>query len=288
MSQNGMERKGFFLHHSQCESLFSLPDAQLAAVIRACHAFSCGKEPDLSDPIVACAFGLMRPSLEMSIKRAEAGRKGGEANGSKPEANESKRKQIEAKQEIKNKKQELIRKDSSLRSESSPEQSAVADTSGVVAVATPAEIILPLTGNREFAVSREDVREWSELYPAVDVMQELRAMRGWLMANPRQQKTPAGIKRFCNSWLAKKQDRSCGGSPRASPGNQPAAPTEWQLQKQRQRLMAADLNRLRAEEEREWANWTGWDKPKKGDDDGIAIFSGAAIGENEHAVSGGH
>lgn len=59
----------------------------------------------------------------------------------------------------------------------------------------------------------EDVLKWQQLYPAVDVFQELRAMEGWLDANPTKRKTPRGIKRFVNSWLARAQDR--GGSPQA-------------------------------------------------------------------------
>lgn len=57
----------------------------------------------------------------------------------------------------------------------------------------------------------EDVLRWQQLYPAVDVFQELRAMEGWLDANPTKRKTPRGVKRFVNSWLARAQDR--GGSP---------------------------------------------------------------------------
>ena len=53
----------------------------------------------------------------------------------------------------------------------------------------------------------EDVEKWKELYPAVNVEQELRAMEGWLDANPTKRKTERGIKRFVNSWLARAQDR---------------------------------------------------------------------------------
>ena len=49
--------------------------------------------------------------------------------------------------------------------------------------------------------------EWSELYPAVDVMQELRKMAGWLDANPSKRKTKRGILRFVNGWLAREQDK---------------------------------------------------------------------------------
>jgi hypothetical protein len=59
----------------------------------------------------------------------------------------------------------------------------------------------------------EDIEKWKELYPAIDVDQELRAMEGWCDANPTKRKTARGIKRFVNSWLARAQDK--GGSPMA-------------------------------------------------------------------------
>ena len=56
-----------------------------------------------------------------------------------------------------------------------------------------------------------DVIQWQKAYPAIDVYQELNAMESWLDANPTKRKTPRGIKRFVNSWLARAQDK--GGSP---------------------------------------------------------------------------
>jgi hypothetical protein len=73
----------------------------------------------------------------------------------------------------------------------------------------PAPVIeLPLNDGSEHAVLPEAVVEWKHLYPAVDVMQELRNMRGWLLANRQKRKTRRGIERFINSWLAKRQDKS--------------------------------------------------------------------------------
>lgn len=71
---------------------------------------------------------------------------------------------------------------------------------------------LPLNDGTFFCVSVKQCQEWAALYPAVDVMQQLRSMRGWLDANPSKRKTKAGIKRFVNGWLAREQDR--GGSAR--------------------------------------------------------------------------
>ena len=77
-------------------------------------------------------------------------------------------------------------------------------------------ITLPLNDGSEYPVTQEQVDEWEMLYPAVDVMQQLRCMRGWLNANKTRRKTRAGILRFINGWLAKEQDRG-----RASPPLQP-------------------------------------------------------------------
>lgn len=69
-------------------------------------------------------------------------------------------------------------------------------------------IEIPLTGNAWFAVTDEMVNDWSNLYPAVDVMQELRNIRGWNDAHPRQRKTKRGIRAHINTWLSKAQNQS--------------------------------------------------------------------------------
>ena len=83
----------------------------------------------------------------------------------------------------------------------------------------PPLITLPLNNGTEWPVTTEMVSEWSALYPAVDIMQELRKMRGWCCAKPKNRKTPRGIQAFITNWLSKEQDR--GGS-RASPVRPPA------------------------------------------------------------------
>lgn len=78
------------------------------------------------------------------------------------------------------------------------------------AASPPPVIALPLNDKTDYEVSEQELGEWSELYPAVDVMQELRSMKGWLNSNPTKRKTRSGIKRFINSWLAREQNK--GGS----------------------------------------------------------------------------
>ncbi len=67
-------------------------------------------------------------------------------------------------------------------------------------------IKLPLNTG-EHPVFQRDLEEYRELYPAVDVPQAMRDMRGWLLANPKRRKTSRGIGRFINSWLAREQDK---------------------------------------------------------------------------------
>lgn len=71
----------------------------------------------------------------------------------------------------------------------------------------PPVITLQLNTGEEYPITQEDADKWAELYPAVDIMQELRKMKGWCMDNPKKRKTKNGIKRFVGSWLAREQDK---------------------------------------------------------------------------------
>ena len=79
----------------------------------------------------------------------------------------------------------------------------------------PPAIVLPLNDGTDYPVSVEQCQEWKALYPAVDVIQQLRGMKGWLDANPAKRKTRRGINAFIVRWLAREQDR--GGTARQAP-----------------------------------------------------------------------
>lgn len=72
---------------------------------------------------------------------------------------------------------------------------------------SPVVITITLNDQTEYEITEADVKGWIELYPAVNIMQELRKMKGWAAANPKKRKTKGGILRFINSWLAKEQDK---------------------------------------------------------------------------------
>ena len=68
-------------------------------------------------------------------------------------------------------------------------------------------ITLPLNTGEEYPVFQRNIGEFAELYPAVDILQAMRGMRGWLLTNPAKRKTKRGINRFINSWLSREQDK---------------------------------------------------------------------------------
>lgn len=81
-------------------------------------------------------------------------------------------------------------------------------------------IKLPLINRDDFLVTKDYVKELKDLYPAVDVEQALRNMRGWLDANPRNRKTPRGIKRFITGWISREQDKAPRVSDKPKPVSQ--------------------------------------------------------------------
>lgn len=72
----------------------------------------------------------------------------------------------------------------------------------------PAIGTLPCLQGKMWSFTQEDLDGWKEAYPAIDVLQELRADREWLKANPRKMKTTSGMRRHVNSWLARAQNNS--------------------------------------------------------------------------------
>lgn len=86
-----------------------------------------------------------------------------------------------------------------------------------VTVSAPPIISIILNDKSFFDVSPEDYNRWCELYPAVNVMQELRKMSSWSTDNPKRRKTKSGIRRFINAWLSKEQDK--GGQYRYQGGS---------------------------------------------------------------------
>lgn len=73
---------------------------------------------------------------------------------------------------------------------------------------SPMFVSLLVKDGTEYQVSQDEVDGYKELYPTVDVEQELRSMKGWLADNPGKRKTRSGMKRFIGNWLRSAVNRS--------------------------------------------------------------------------------
>lgn len=98
------------------------------------------------------------------------------------------------------------------------------------ALETPPIISLLLNDKTLYDVFQADIDEWTELYPVVDVMQELRNMKGWLDGNPTKRKTRSGVRRFIHNWLTKEQNKGGNGKAGGSNGTweSPSTIRSWE------------------------------------------------------------
>ncbi len=200
---------------SYYDAIRPLPDEQRLALYDAImdYAFG-GKEPENLSPILKGYFVLLRPNIDSSAKRyaasVENGKKGGRPKkepGKKASKNPAETQEKPGENQDKDKERE---KDREMETETETDDVESAPPALSPPPAPPV-IGLPLNDGTEYGVTEEQCQEWAELYPAVDVLQELRKMRGWLDSNKARRKTKRGISRFITNWLAREQDRGRGG-----------------------------------------------------------------------------
>lgn len=84
----------------------------------------------------------------------------------------------------------------------------------------PAIAIFPIVGKGgpEWPLRQDRVDSWTELYPTVDVLAEIRKALAWISVNPGRRKTASGMPRFLVNWLNRATDRGGG---RQSSAEQP-------------------------------------------------------------------
>ena len=68
------------------------------------------------------------------------------------------------------------------------------------------EIFFDFEKKKFFNIDIEDMAGWKDAYPAVDIDQQLKEMREWLLADPSREKS--NYKKFINNWLSSEQDKA--------------------------------------------------------------------------------
>lgn len=219
-----MARNYAALPYDYLEEMDALNDAEFGRLTRALLVYSmtgeqialCGNERFFVKRMMAQEDRFKASYDDIATTRSEAGKAGAAArwqNGKRIFANgknskamsaNGKNSNTETKTDTNTETNILLSNDSKGEYCAEPQ---VADA--------PPVISLPLNDGTFFDVSENDRAKWSQLYPNVDVLQQLRNMAGWCDANPTKRKTRSGIKRFITTWLAKEQDRGghrCNGS----------------------------------------------------------------------------
>ena len=171
------------------------------------QSFLDGEELGEITPLARLVYNQMTAQImrdkehleEVSATKSENGKKGAEARWGKT-------KDGKAKQTIANDSKSWQTMANDGLKEEVEEEVDVSTNVDIVSCAEPL-IGLPLNDGSEHLVTEEDVAEYAQLYPAVDVMQQLRNMKGWLLSNPSRRKTKKGIKAFITTWLSKEQDK---------------------------------------------------------------------------------
>lgn len=102
-----------------------------------------------------------------------------------------------------------------IQSESNPNRESNSMPDALSASDRKSVITLILNDKTEFPIYQDQVDSWVQLYPAVDIMQELRNMKGWCENNPKKRKKKSGILRFVNGWLSREQNKGGNTSVRS-------------------------------------------------------------------------
>lgn len=200
------------------EEMDCLSDEEYGRLIRAAQAYSIrGEEPELIGTEhlfwkrVKNTINRFTDSFEnRRTASQENGRKGG-----RPPKTEKQEEQICSEKNPENlvgfngtqKTETETETQTETETETKIEANASCAETKIGSAQEPPVISMPLNDGTEFGVTKAMLDEFSSLYPAVDITQELRNMRGWLLNNPKNRKTRGGIRRFINAWLSKAQNR---------------------------------------------------------------------------------
>ena len=184
------KRDSIVVYRSFYEAAKALTDKEELELYRAIFEFGLDHKNAEMGPMAAAMFKLIKPQLEANYKKWQNGMRGG-----RPKQEESKDKPKDNQKETKDEPNENVNVNDN-------------DNANVF-------IRLELNDKSLFPIFDDDLDKWRDLYPAVNVEQELRNMVGWIDGNPTRRKTKSGIKKFINSWLSKEQDQ---GGRRQMPG----------------------------------------------------------------------
>lgn len=148
-------------------------------------------EPETSG-IEKSIFLLTKPQIDANNRRYQNGTKGGRPKTKTEPSNNQEETKTEPKEKENVKENVKENNNTSVAADDSSE--------------SPCAGKFLLNDSTEYAVSENDVVTYQQLYPGIDVRQELRNIEAWCLSNPKNRKTRNGAKRFLNAWLNRAQN----------------------------------------------------------------------------------
>ena len=212
-------KKSFVLYMTQRPTFDGLSDEDAGKLIKTIFAY-CGDEYPQPDGIVKYAFEIIKPVLksdlkkyeEIKSKRIEAGRSGGLATQSKNNQKQANALNDKPNQAVIDNVIDIVNvidNDDEVSKDTNINVSFNKETTPEATKNMPPVVIaLPCLKGYNHPIYEDDINHYQDLYPAVNVHQELKLMLGWLESNPNNRKTKNGIKAFITRWLSKKQDKA--------------------------------------------------------------------------------
>lgn len=181
-------RDNFIFYRSFYESAKTLRKSQRLDFYEAIFELALNGENKALSGVVQGMFALVQPQIEANNKRYQ--------NGCKPKA---KHKQNASKSGANN--NDNVNDNVNENDKEKEIDKEKESFSQVV-------LTMMLDTGDEYEITESMLKEWQQLHPKVNVLEEMQKMKAWLYANPNKRKTKRGMKRFINSWLSSSKSYS--------------------------------------------------------------------------------
>ena len=213
-----MTKNSFVMYTDYYEHMELLAMEQRGVLFTAIMCYASGREMPDMDGMTMMAFSFIKSQMDRDTTRyvrtvearSQAGKKGGrprkEANAFSENQEKAKKANAFSGKQTKAKKADTVTDNDTENVNENGINKTFCAEPDELASAPVAEIIL--NDGSVYEVTEKEYAYYCSLYPAVDVIQELRKMTGWCDSNPANRKTRRGVRRFINSWLARAQDRA--------------------------------------------------------------------------------
>ena len=191
-------RDGFVFYRSFREAIRELPEEERLKCYEVILDYALDEVVPNEVGISSAIFKLIKPQIDANNKRYENGKKGGRGNQTetkpKPKQNQTETKpKPNANQEATNAEPK--------EKEKEKDKVKVKDKDSSSMPPLPPIITLPCKADEEYIVTQGEYEEMTDTYPTLDVMGELRAMKGWLIGNKNKLKLKDDIPKFMYGWL---------------------------------------------------------------------------------------